>query len=293
VGKTTLSSALALLLSKRDRKVLLISTDPAHSLSDLFGVRGKEGKFLIEDRLCVREIDPRRAVREYIERVLRSLESLVSPDTLKEIKGVFRSIEESPGSEEAAVIEELSKIVLEEYNHYDHFVVDTAPTGHTLLMLRTIGRVGAWLEVLLKKKRSEQRFWFAGGSRKEDPTVPILEERIKRFSRFQKLLLSEETLFIPVLNPERLPIEETERLVRDLREMGIGVSFLIVNKVLPPNPRDEFLKRRKEQERVYLEEIRERFGDFKIIMLPMREKDIEGRDALEELSLELGRRLGI
>lgn len=292
VGKTTLSSATALLLSRKGRRVLLVSTDPAHSLSDILGVEGK-GILKVTEGLHVLEIDPEGVVKEYIKNALASIEPLVSPDVFEKVREAFRSVEETPGTEESATLEELSKTVLRSYDDYEHFVIDTAPTGHTLQMLKTVGRVGAWLEELLKRRKTAKRFWSAGGRDKEDRALDILEERRRRFSRFSEILLSRETLFVPVLNPERLSIEETSRLVTSLRKLGVGVDTLVVNKVLPENVRDEFLTARKEQEREYMREIEERFRGMRIVKMPMRDRDVRGMEQLEEVAVELGRRLGV
>ncbi|WP_457600431.1 ArsA family ATPase [Hydrogenivirga sp.] len=292
VGKTTLSSSLALLLARRGRKTLLISTDPAHSLSDVLGVGGREINEVTEN-LFVLEIDPYGVVREYIERALKSLEPAVSPEVYEQVREVFHSVEETPGTEEAAVIERLSEVILSNYEDYTHFVVDTAPTGHTLQMLRTVGRVGRWLEELLRKRRKAQSFWSAGGREREDTALRMLEDRRRRFLRFSELLTSSETTFIPVLIPEKLPIEETQRLIDSLEKMGVSVGAVVVNRVLPEAPRDEFLIKRKEQERLYLHEIERRFGRYRLVKIGMRDRDVKGVEDLGEVALELGRRLGI
>ena len=294
VGKTTLSSALALLISDRGRRTLLISTDPAHSLSDIFGIKPRDGKVSVSERLDYLEIDPYRVIDEHIKRALESMEPFVSPETFSQIKEAMHSIESTPGAEEAAVLEELSKIVLENLGTYDHFVVDTAPTGHTLNMLRTVGRVGGWLEELFKKRMEAQKFREAGGLKSRDERIlEVLKERRERFSRFSDLLFSRRTLFVPVLIPEKLPIMETERLIDELGRLNLEVEYLFVNKVLPPDTTDSFLLMRKAQERMYLKEIREKFSGLKIVEVPMRERDVEGMETLKELATELGRRLGI
>ncbi|RLJ70101.1 arsenite efflux ATP-binding protein ArsA [Hydrogenivirga caldilitoris] len=292
VGKTTLSSALALALADRGRKTLIISTDPAHSLSDILGVKG-EGIFQALPNLYVCEIDPYEAVRGYMKKALESIEPLVNAEVFDQIKEAFHSIEETPGTEEAATLEELTKLILGHFGDYEHFVIDTAPTGHTLQMLKTASRIGRWLEELLKRKRTAQKLWSASGKEKEDRAIHILEERRKRFLAFSELLLSRKTIFFPVLNPERLPIEETYRMVNSLKKLRVNVGAIIVNKVLPPATRDEFFTMRKEQEKEYMKEIREKFKEFPIVEIPMKEKDIEGVNQLREVSVELGRRLGI
>ncbi len=293
VGKTTLSSAFSLLLSKRGHRTLLLSTDPAHSLSDILETEPLRELTQISERLTALEIDPSEVVRDYVDKALMSIEGTVSPEVFEEIREVFHTVKETPGVEEAAVIDALSRVILENLNSFDSFVVDTAPTGHTLSMLRTVGRVGRWLEELLRRKRMAKRMEEAGGVEREERAIRILEERRERFSRLLRLILSRETLFIPVLNPERLPILETEKMVAELKRIGIDLELLIVNKVLPENVRDEFLIERKEQEREYIKEIEERFVSLRIIKIPMREKDVKGLEELKDLATDLGRRLGV
>ena len=293
VGKTTLSSALSLLLSQRDRRTLLISTDPAHSLSDVFGLKPAKGTVKVNDRLEYLEIDPYEVIKEHIKRALESIESFVSPETFSRIKEAFHNVEHTPGAEEAAVLERLSKVILENLDSYDHFVVDTAPTGHTLNMLRTVGRVGSWLEELLKRRREAGRFKEAGGLNPRDEKVlEILRERRERFARFSEILFSKRTLFVPVLIPERLPIMETERLVAELKRLNLNLEYIFVNKVLPPETTDSFLLMRKEQERRYMKDIKEKFSHLRLIEVSMKERDVEGIDTLKEISTELERRLG-
>ncbi len=294
VGKTTLSSAIALLLSERKGRTLLISTDPAHSLSDIFETEPGKGVREVSSKLHYLEIDPYLAVREYMERALTSMEALMSPEAFSRLKDLLLNVEGTPGAEEAATLEELSKVVLGSMGEYEHFVVDTAPTGHTLTMLRTVGRIGRWMEDLLSVRMEAQRLREAGGfSRREDRVLEILRERRERFTRFHELLISKSTMFIPVLTPEKLPILETERLVRELTQMGINLEVLIVNKVLPENTVDEFLLNRKAQEREYLRDIRRRFSSLRVVEVPMRERDVRGMRALREIVYELERRLGL
>ncbi len=279
VGKTTVSSAFSLMLTQEGKKVLLISTDPAHSLSDIFDTE--------VSNLDLLEIQPERVVREYVERAIEVVSRVMSPDTVREVEEVFRSVEETPGAEESAVVEELSKVILSRWEEYDHFVIDTAPTGHTLQMIRTVSKVGPWLEELIRRRKKASSFWEASGRRKEDRVVEVLEERRTRLTKFAQLIFSHLTTFVPVLNPERLPIEETVRMLKALKGLHLGVDFMVINKVLPEGVREEFFLRRKRQEEEYLREIEERFRGVKKVRLHLRDRDVRGVQALKEIAQEL------
>ena len=279
VGKTTLSASLAYLFAQRGEKVLLLSTDPAHSLRDIFGEED------IPPNISVLEIDPRRAVREHINRVLNVVRASVNPDSYRRIEAMILSLEDTPGVEEAAILEELSKIVLESLDNFDKIVVDSAPTGHTLQMLRASTRIGPWIEELIKLREKGNRFREAASLGEETRDVTAsLKERRERFVRFSQLLTSPYTAFIPVLTPEKLPVEETKRLVASLEHMGLDIPLLIVNKVLPEEGSGEFFKKRKLQEEIYLREIRRYFGRFKLLFVPLRDRDVSGVEDVRELA---------
>jgi len=133
VGKTTLSSAFALKLADKGLKTLIVSTDPAHSLSDVLGSSVGNEETPITENLSALEIEPRKAVRDYIESVLKIMEGSVSPETFSHIKDMVRGVEDAPGTLETALIDVLSETILRNLGTHNAIVLDTAPTGHTLV----------------------------------------------------------------------------------------------------------------------------------------------------------------
>ena len=292
VGKTTLSSAFSTILAKRGSRVLLVSTDPAHSLSDIFGVRIGSETREIDDGLWATEIDPREEIRAYVERALETIEGSVSPDVFDQIREIFHAVEHTPGVEEAAVIDTLSRKILGGLEEFDAFVVDTAPTGHALAMLKTVGRVGRWMEEVIERKlKAEAMKEVAGVEDRSTLALEVLRERRERFSKFSKLILSEKTLFVPVLNPEKLSILETERLVREVTGMGISITHVLVNKVLPEEVSGEFMERRKSQERDHINLIKEKFRKFQLVFIRLRPMDVRSVEDLKDLAKDLEGRL--
>ncbi len=283
VGKTTLSSASALYLSEKGYKTLLISTDPAHSLSDVLGTKVGSQPTEVSENLYALEIDPSQVLEEYIERAIKIAERISSPDTYKHFKEMIESLVDAPGTAESALLDRLARVITESYGEWDAFVVDTAPTGHTLQMLKTVGRMGSWLEELIKRRKEANRLREMAGENREDDALKILTERRKRLSAFSKVVLSKETLFTPVMIAQRLSIEETHRLIKSLSSWNINTGKIAVNKILPEDIRDAFLLKRKEQERKYLEEIESRFGRDRIVKVRLFERDIVGINALRRL----------
>ena len=280
VGKTTISSAYAVKKAEEGKEVLLISTDPAHSLSDIFQEEIGERKKL-KDRLTAVEIDIKKELRQYEERVLKLASDLLSPQVKHQLSELLHTLEESPGIEDVVILEALSKLLTVE--NYDIAVVDTAPTGHTLGLLKTVRNTSQVLKEVIKIKQKVRTLREMAGKEERDSALELLEEREKRFQKFSELIYS-QAQFIPVLNPERLPILETKRLVQGLRHIGLNPQLLIINKVLPESVSDEFLLKRKEIERKYIKEIEELFPDLKKIFVPLLEEEVVGYEKLKDFA---------
>jgi arsenite/tail-anchored protein-transporting ATPase len=99
-----------------------------------------------------------------------------------------------------------------------------------------------------------------------------------------RMISGRTTGFVLVLIPERLPIEETARALTQLDDAGVRVGGLVVNRVLPPTSTDAFLTSRRDQERVYLDEIAKRFSQQTRVHIPQLERDVYGLAALERVS---------
>src|SRR5699024_7253245 len=119
----------------------------------------------------------------------------------------------------------------------------------------------------------------------EDPIYDVLKKRQDRFRAVREILLdAHETSFIFVLNPERLPVAETEKALSLLDQYHLHVETLIVNKVLPENADGEFLMERKKHERQYINSIEDKFNKQQLIYIPMFSRDIINEQHLEKFS---------
>lgn len=292
VGKTSVSSSFALKLSHSGFKTLLISTDPAHNIGDIFQKKLGGSIKKIVANLSGYEIDPETESKKYIETVKNNLKGLIKPRLVDE---VYRQIDLSrvtPGADEAALFDRMVSVILEEREHFDAIVFDTAPTGHTIRLLSLPELMGVWLEGMLKRREEINKNYeslLSDGQPHDDPISNILNKRKERFAQVREILLDDEiTTFVYVLTAEKLPILETQKAVTLLHKYQIPVTALIVNKILPDKTEGEFLKKRKEQEQVYLQEIEKQFPKFSLFKIPMLEKDITGISDLEVISGYLG-----
>lgn len=288
VGKTSISSSFALSLSKSGKKALLISTDPAHNVGDIFQKKIGGSIKKLEANLWGYEIDPEDESKKYIETVKGNLKGLIKPRLVDEVYRQIDLARVTPGADEAALFDRIVSIILEERSNYDAIIFDTAPTGHTIRLMSLPELMGVWVEGMLHRREEINANYSAllsDGQPKEDPISGILNKRKGRFSEVRKILLDPQiTSFYYVMLAEKLPILETQKAVALLGKYQIPVEALIINKILPEQAGGEFLRKRKNQEKLYLEEINDRFPDKSIYKVPMLEKDISGLKDLELLS---------
>ncbi len=309
VGKTTIAACLALIAADRGRRCLLVSTDPAHSLSDIFEKTIAGSKTEIVPGVWGLEIDPDTVTDEHLETLKYNMRSLVKPSLYSQIDQQINLARQAPGMLESAMLERLSELMVESRNGYDHVIFDTAPTGHTLRLLSLPEIMTAWTDGLLKRQKrfAEQgdvlnRFQ-ANPETKESYHQPqnsplneqrnrrirsILLKRTRKFRRARRILLDgQQSAFILVLNPEKLPIVESQKAFEALQRIGIEVQMMIVNRVLPECADGAFLSKRRQQEALHLTEIDNRFIKLKRCRIPLLPRDVCGLDSLTTIQQQL------
>lgn len=282
VGKTTCASAVALAASRLGKRVLLVSTDPAHSTSDIFERKISGEPLPISSSLHAMEIDAASESRRYVMGVKEHIAQLFGHSILKEANRQIDLAATMPGAEEVALFDRMGALIRGEDQRFDLIVFDTAPTGHTLRLIRMPELMEAWIKAL---SRSRRAMLGVDQDDKQDPIMVTLNERLEGLRLLRARLVSGRTTgFVLVMIPERLPIEETSRAIQQLDEAGVRVGTLIVNRVLPDTSNDEFLNARRRQEHVYLEEIERRFSAYPTVRVPQLESDVYGLAALDRVS---------
>ena len=293
VGKTTCAAALALAASREGRRVLLVSTDPAHSTSDIF-----ERQFTREEReilpnLFGLEIDADFEASRYIAEVKEQVSKMFSPSMVGAASRQIDLAAAMPGVADVALFDRLTTIISARNSAYDLVIFDTAPTGHTVRLLQMPEMLRAWIDALAaQRRRAVERDADSrgddGGEDQPDPIVSALERRRQRLDEVRaRLVEHRDTSFVLVLIPERLPIEETSRAAGTLAEAGIEIGAIVVNRVLPDGLSGEFYAARRRQEDIYRREIDHRFKTMDRIVIAQLESDVYGLNRLERISAQI------
>ncbi len=316
VGKTTTAGALALMAAESGRSTLLVSTDPAHSLGDVFDTRIGNEETSLDRNLSGLEIDPEAEAKSHIATVKMSMKSLVAPKMYKEIDRQLELTRYSPGTMEAALLERMADLMAEARGRFDLLIFDTAPSGHTIRLLSLPEVLGAWsdgmlghrdrsrklgelLNVFGRDHSREDEFGMIGGSKEEPDNSrdgriqDILLTRRRKFHRARELLTDPAiTAFLLVINAERLPILESKKTLDLLDRFNIPVTGMIVNRLLPPEADGEFLRERRLQEDEYRAEIDQTFAGLRRIYLNLLPHDVHGLETLRKIGKAIMEQLG-
>jgi arsenite/tail-anchored protein-transporting ATPase len=292
VGKTTLAAATALAAARSGERVLLVSTDPAHNLGDILGCHLDDQVREIEPGLSVVEVDAEAAAADHVRDVAARLEGSFDPELLPAVRRHLELARTAPGTLEAAAFDVMTRFMEQCPDRYDRVVFDTAPTGHTLRLLAMPALLAAWVEGLARQREKvaglDRMYRNMAGLEEPDadPVMAALHERRTRFER-ASARLRDDAAFWLVLIPERLPIEEAIRADAVLSDLGVSIGGVVVNRRLPDGADGTFLEARREQQRNYEAEIRERFSARTIVTVEQRPRDVAGIEDLQAIAASL------
>lgn len=220
VGKTSTACATAITLADQGKKVLLVSTDPASNLQDVFetSLTNKPKQIDSVTNLSVANLDPEEAAREYKEKI-------VGPYRNSFPEAVINQIEEQLSGActvEIAAFDEFTNLLIDEnvINSFDHIIFDTAPTGHTLRLLQL---PTAWSGFLDESTH---------GASCLGPLAGLNDKKVAYQSTVDVLSDSVQTTIILVARADSASLNEASRAFIELNELGITNQQLVVNGVL-------------------------------------------------------------
>ena len=264
VGKTSISAATALWVAQAGYKTLLLTTDPASHLKQIFDQEVTDKPTLLngEKNLWFTHIDARKAVEEYKEKILSEARTKYDTDRITAIEEELNS----PCTEEMATFEKFIEFVARK--DFEVIVFDTAPTGHTLRLLE--------LPVDWNKQLEIKTFTTTG----ETDVDKITKSKFKEV--IDLLQDPDQTTFSFVMYPEATPIEEASRAIKELLTISVPTSLIAANLVLPEAiVTNDYLRQRKAMQEKYLAVMAKRFT-APIVTLPLLKEDLMGKDRLRE-----------
>ncbi len=238
------------------------------------------------------EMDAPRESARYVAEVKREIEKMFSPAVIRQAHRQIDMAAASPGLAEVALLDRMIELIVEREQVYDLIVFDTAPTGHTLQLLRMPDAMTTWIQALVKHRRAlleiDQGGAEAQNAPDADPVLVALERRHRRLlALHERVTDRRRTSFVLVTIPERLAIEETARAAELLGETQVDIGALVVNRVLPEGLEGDFYRSRKAQEEIYLQEIARRFARVPRIDVRQLARDVYGLDSLGRIADQL------
>lgn len=287
VGKTSIAAAHAVKAAKEGRNTLLVSTDMAHNLSDLFQTSlGKTPKKVM-DRLTVYEIDANYVLEHDFGNLTQCLTKMLpaSQELSAEEMGIM------PGTEELFALLKISQLY--ETKEYDLIVVDCAPTGETLSMLKMPELLSWYMEKLFPIGKMAMRVLAPISKKAFQVELPNkkamndIESLYRKLLELQQLFKDQEVTSIRIVTvPEKMILEETKRNYMYMNLFHYNVDGIYVNRVLPKDMENPFFEQWIEIQQTYLQELKDSFHGLPMWELPWFEEEVDQVEGISRMAEE-------
>ena len=285
VGKTTCAAASALYLAgkQREQRVLVVSTDPAHSLGDSLSQEIGDNITPITgvDNLFALEIDAPKRLEEFKAKYREELETIAYRGTIFDRDDISEFLSLSlPGMDEMMAVFDIADIIKE--GEYGLVILDTAPTGHTIRLLELPDLMLGWVSLL---KLMQERYRYIGrrltGRYPRDKVDDFLDKLSNDVRRVKALFTDKQaTEFVPVTIAEDMAMEETQRLLEALHRVKVPVKSILVNRVAEDRECPFCNIRWKAQEDA-LAQIEQTFSNYQLVEVPLLPYEVKGIERLK------------
>ncbi len=303
VGKTIVAAGIAAYFAETGRKTLIASLNPVHSLSSLFE-QDLSGGVIKEvsgiDNLYAIEVDITDRVRRYKEQLTERLRWFLKWADISVKADEFIEIASTnPAFEESAMFDETIDIMLREGKNFDKIVFDCAAVANAVRLLGLNKIYGMWLKRMIKSRKEALSLRVKLSFRKDkvmeeikkDPMMADLIEMNRKITEASGIFGNpKQTAFFFVTLPLSLPISVVERFIRMVQGFNIAVGGVIVNGVLRRELAEkgtEYLKNKYEEQRRYMEIIREKMWPMVRAVIPLYETEIVGVRMVKRIASDL------
>ena len=303
VGKTVVAAGIAAYFAESGRKTLIASLNPVHSLSSLFeqdlsGGAIKEVSGI--ENLYAIEVDITERVRRYKEQLTERLKWFLKWADISVRADEFIEIASTnPAFEESAMFDETIDIMLREGRNFDKIVFDCAAVANAVRLLGLNKIYGMWLKRMIKSRQEALSLRVKLSFRKEkvmeeikkDPMMADLIEMNEKIAKASGIFGDPgQTAFFFVTLPLSLPISVVERFIRMVQGFNIAVGGVVVNGVLERELAEkgsEYLKNKYEEQKRYMQIIRERMWPMVRAVIPLYETEIVGTEMVRRIARDL------
>lgn len=290
VGKTSTAAAHAVKAARDGQRTLIVSTDMAHNLSDLFMKELKEEPTEIIDNLDGLEIDSNYEMERYYGTISKTFKRILTFENQKDSE-VFDDIVVFPGIEELFSLLKIRELF--DSGKYELIVVDCAPTGETLSLLKFPELFSWYMEklfpigkVAMKVLRPISKAAFKL-EMPDDRAMNDIEKLYIKLGNLQTLLKDRDICSIRLVTiPEKMVVEETKRSYMYLNLYNFNVDGLYINRIIPEDVNNSFFDQWKEIQKHYREEIEAVFTNVPIFKIKWYEADINGVEGLERVAAD-------
>ena len=290
VGKTSVASSHALLAARSGKKTLLLSTDMAHNLCDIFQREIGREVVTIRENLDAVEIDPNYEMERHYGKIKQALNALLFNERFTEEKEEdYEDLMIIPGLEELFSLIKIMEMY--ELGKYEVIIVDCAPTGETLSLLKFPELFGWYMKKLFPLEKIALKVMrpITKHAMKlelpDDDTMNDIEKLYVKLIKLQELLKDRSVTSIRLVTiPEKMVVEETKRNYMYLNLYDFNVDALFINRIIPEEAEETFFDEWKEKQKDYITELEEVFGKMPIYYIKWYSEDINGEAAINKMN---------
>ena len=290
MGKTSVAAAHALKSSKEGKKTLIVSTDMAHNLGDLFNIPIGKVEVEVADNLFALEIDPNYVMEKDFKNMMKAFGNMIS--SLNPENTEIKEFTMIPGMDELFSLLRIQEL----YNNsdYDRIIVDCTPTGETLSLLKFPEMFGNLIKTVLPMKRKAVK--VAGPMVERIMKIPMPEENVfddiellnEKLYKLQSIMTNKEILSIRIVTtPERIVIKEAKRNFTYLHLYNYNIDAIIVNKVYPKQALEGYFSKWINLQEEGLKEIQASFSKIPVFTLMLQSKELVSEKLLLDAALQI------
>ncbi|MDD6232574.1 ArsA family ATPase [Frisingicoccus sp.] len=287
VGKTSVAAAHAIASANEGKNTLLVSADMAHNLGDIFQTEVGGHTKKVRDHLSLLELDPDMLMKEEFPNVNKAIGALMGSSGFS--AGSVGDNFIIPGFENLFSLLKIRDIY--ESGEYDRIIVDCAPTGETLSLLKLPELLTWYMEKFFPVGKVMVRVLAPVSKVKYKVTLPThkamneIEEMHGQMVLLQELLKDPEICSVRlVCVPEKMVVEETKRNFMYLNLYDYQVDRVFINRILPDETGSDFMNRWRDIQKKYIEEIEKVFTEVPVTKIPWYSEEVRGKEAIERLA---------